>query len=284
MPLDGSEEAERILSHVSHLARILSIPVTLVSVVTESESSETEGFTRRRYLESIQDRLAEQGVTADSIVSYGPRTAEIIRVAEREGCDLVAMATHARNILGRVLHGSVTERMIRFSHLPILSVGPQCVSQCCGGNGSWPRIILPLDKGPLAEAALPFGEHLARDLSLELVLVHVINTGGPSTGPLDSSRNVDVDRGVRGAALSYLGQVARELRIKGSAVDPMLLVGIPSDGIVGLTYSGPNIVVMSTHGRSGPSRLTEGSVTQDVIRLSASPVLIISRRVPVPSS
>ena len=276
VPLDGSELAEGILPYVSQLAHRIDAKVLLLSVVDPLKSSETAGFTLRRELEEVERRLIEEGIEAASIVSYGDPADQIMRVADVEGCDLIAMATHGRGALGRVFHGSVTDRVVRHSRLPTLAIFPNETQGLCEG---WdlPRVIIPLDGSSLAETALPYAEELAGKLGLELVVVRVIDTGGPTFGWLDDARYVDVDPEIEAKAVEYLAGVTGRLQAKGLKVQSRLLKGAPGQELLGLAHeTQDNIIVTTTHGRKGLDRWVEGSVADTLIRYSSSPVLVIS--------
>ena len=74
---------------------------------------------------------------------------------------------------------------------------------------------------------------------------------------------------------NYLSQVADDLREKGMAVQTAVIWGRPADEILDYTKnSRADLIIMSTHGRSGLSRWVFGSVTERVLRHSAVPVLI----------
>ena len=74
----------------------------------------------------------------------------------------------------------------------------------------------------------------------------------------------------------YLGKVASRLVLKGLTVDWAVLSGTPAQELVGYARKTPqDMVVMSTHGRSGVTLRVLGSVTEAVVRASGDPVLII---------
>ena len=190
VPLDGSELAEGILPYVTQLANESGSPIVLVSVVDAADRTETAAFILKRYLEDVEDRLAAQEVEAESVVTVGRPAEQILRVAEREECDLIAMATHGRSAIGRGIFGSVTDKVMRASRLPTLAVAPERAARDGQPGVAVSTIVVPLDGSDLAETALPYAEELARELSLTVMLVRVIDTGGPYIGVLDDARFV----------------------------------------------------------------------------------------------
>lgn len=148
VPLDGSDLAELVLPHVAHLASGMGLPVTLLQITPLEEEyyrfaamgpglapaplpsapSVTEVVQAAlqegsAYLDDVKSRLTGEGVqTVDTEVTQGTAADVIVdRVSEDEG-GLVAMTTHGRSGVGRMMLGSVAERVIRQSGCPVLVV------------------------------------------------------------------------------------------------------------------------------------------------------------------
>jgi nucleotide-binding universal stress UspA family protein len=86
-----------------------------------------------------------------------------------------------------------------------------------------------------------------------------------------------MERQARNAAIEYITKVTDQLRAAGLNAGSVVLKGSPAEAI--LDYAGSNdvdLVILSTHGRSGPSRWALGSVADHVLRRSVVPVMIIS--------
>lgn len=142
VPLDESAEAEAVLAHVKALAALSEMEVVLLHVVhfpTEFVSSYPpdtvqmneeiveQGYERAKaYLAEIASSLTEEGVSVTTRVRVEVHPATgIVQAAEEEGADLVAMSTHGRGGLGRTFLGSVTDKVVRAVHLPVLVVRPE---------------------------------------------------------------------------------------------------------------------------------------------------------------
>ena len=74
------------------------------------------------HLQDIADRLAKDGVTARGVVVIGAPVDEINRAVERERADLVVMGTHGRTGFRHLVAGSVAERVVRSSTVPVLTI------------------------------------------------------------------------------------------------------------------------------------------------------------------
>jgi nucleotide-binding universal stress UspA family protein len=128
IPLDGSALAERVLGPATELARLLEVPCTLLRFIEPEDAShgpikggaEAEATS---YLRGIADRLRERGLVVDLRVLAGRNAAEAILEQARSGV-LIALATHGRGGLGRILLGSVADRVIRAAPCPVLVYRP----------------------------------------------------------------------------------------------------------------------------------------------------------------
>ncbi|MDE3217646.1 MAG: universal stress protein, partial [Gemmatimonadota bacterium] len=76
----------------------------------------------REYVERIAAELAAAGVDADCMLAAGDPAREIRAAAEREGCDLIAMATHGHRFFKDLLFGSVANEVRHVSRVPVLLV------------------------------------------------------------------------------------------------------------------------------------------------------------------
>jgi nucleotide-binding universal stress UspA family protein len=90
----------------------------------ETGSAEWESLAEayREYLEAVATRLRDEGLEVTTELVPGDAGPEILRYADRQGCDLIVMATHARSGLGRWVHGSVAEQILAATPVPILMV------------------------------------------------------------------------------------------------------------------------------------------------------------------
>ena len=140
VPLDGSKRAERILLHVEELAQRYGAKVVFLRVVepptvmTGPEGG-SMGFFQDQfdqqtqeadsYLAARQGEFREKGIEVRKCVTYGSVVEAIIRVAEREQADLIAMASHGRSGLSQVFYGSVAAGVLHRIDRPLLLIRSQ---------------------------------------------------------------------------------------------------------------------------------------------------------------
>lgn len=131
VPLEHSYADQAILAHVRPLARLCGASLVLMHVadgwaarhlksLTLAESEELRAD--REYLESLCAMLTGEGFEADALLGAGDPANEIVAAAERERCDLIAMATHGHGFLADVVYGSVADEVRHRSHVPVLLV------------------------------------------------------------------------------------------------------------------------------------------------------------------
>jgi nucleotide-binding universal stress UspA family protein len=145
------------------------------------------------------------------------------------------------------------------------------------------KILVPLDGSKLAESALPHAETLAKGCGTEELILVSVTERVPGYRPIEDPSQPLGERLVPEAtgkkakqAQKYLERIARAMEAKGIKVVTEVLMGSPADEItIYAKDPGCDIIVMSTHGRSGPSRWAHGSVADRILRASCVPVLMV---------
>lgn len=131
VPLENSPCDRTILSHVSVLARLMGSRLILVHVADGVVARNQDQFNLedseeirvdRAYLESCREQMAAQGFEVTAVLERGEPAPRIAALAEREKCDLIAMATHGHRIVMDVLLGSVAEGVRHRTPIPVLLV------------------------------------------------------------------------------------------------------------------------------------------------------------------
>ena len=145
------------------------------------------------------------------------------------------------------------------------------------------KILVPLDGSKLAECALPYAEELAKGCNtVEVILVSVTEPVQGYRPKGDPSRPGElrlipeaIGKNER-QAQRYLDRIAKAMEAKGIKVRTEVLLWPPAEAIVGYAEQLKcDLIVMASHGRSGPSRWAHGSVADKVFRASCIPILMI---------
>jgi nucleotide-binding universal stress UspA family protein len=132
--IEHSDADRTILTHVAELARLTGAELLLVHVadgwaarhfdqlqLRESEEMQDD----RAYLEKLRSDLAEHGFQVRTKLAMGDPATELIRTAEEQGVDLVAMSTHGHRFIGDVLHGATADRVRHLVRVPVLMLRAQ---------------------------------------------------------------------------------------------------------------------------------------------------------------
>ena len=133
VPLDGSPLAEGILPFILQIAGPLDLEVVLVRVVQPIPPQALEGTGHvvlddvparlreaREYLAPVAADLRGRGVRVTTEARHGDPVKELVAAARDAGADLIAMTTHGRSGVGRLLFGSVAEAVLRQANVPVL--------------------------------------------------------------------------------------------------------------------------------------------------------------------
>lgn len=154
------------------------------------------------------------------------------------------------------------------------------------------RVIVPLDGSKLAERAVPYAVAFANTFQATLVLVRAYEGAaraaqvlawsearagvGGVVDPASAQAVEEVTQAEAEEAARYLESVAARLTQQGVRVQTLVVDARPADAILASAQDeGTGLIVMSTHGRSGLSRLIMGSVAEDVLHRASVPVLLV---------
>ncbi len=148
------------------------------------------------------------------------------------------------------------------------------------------KILVCLDGSTLAEQIIPYAIEQALHFNSEVVLFQAINvpTTMMATPPVmapgeafPATPRPEVIKQLESEAQAYLGNWAERIREKGVKASCVTQEGAPANAIINYAAeSDISLIAMATHGRGGLSRTIMGSVADEVIRNSNTPILVIS--------
>jgi nucleotide-binding universal stress UspA family protein len=132
--VEHSPADRTILNHVSALAKLTGAELLLVHVadgfaarnfnqlkLRESEEMKDD----RAYLEGLKADLTGQGFTVTTQLALGDPAQELIRAADEQQVDLIAMSTHGHRFLSDVIHGATADRVRHLVKIPVLLLRAQ---------------------------------------------------------------------------------------------------------------------------------------------------------------
>lgn len=132
--IENSDADRTILNHVSSLAKVTGAELVLVHVADGfaarhfddlklRESEEIKGD--RAYLERLKNDLAAQGFKVDAKLAMGDPATELIRAANEESVDLIAMSTHGHRFLNDLIRGATADKVRHLVKVPVLLLRAQ---------------------------------------------------------------------------------------------------------------------------------------------------------------
>ena len=294
VPLDGSELAEVVLPYAKELAGRLDLDLTLLHVC---ESQPESQFMCRAYLERAADIVRVQSrevqsktgapsekkaVEAQIHVVHGHPAEGILRYAEENKPDLILMATHGHSGIRRWALGSVADKVLRQSKIPVWLVRANIPEEII--HDEWPKrtLLVPLDGSKFAESVLPHVQALTKQRGAELVnvvLVRVYEKPFISADYPEPDWAKHVERMVnhfKQEAEKYLDEVKESLSAAGLHVRTEVLMGEPANEIIKYAHNNhPNLVMMATHGSSGLSLWEYGNIANKILRGVSSPIFLV---------
>lgn len=266
---DGSDCARRAAKYGIELADVYGADVHVVSVY---RGDDAQG---RAALDEIADLAADAGVAVDTELLSGKPAKSIVDYADQTGADLVVVGRRGRSGVRERLLGSITERVLRRSGPPVLTVSGSEMSADTGT--AYGDVLVTTDGSDLAAEAGPYAADLAGRFD---AILHVLN-----------AVDVQAEAGVFDA-----GGVDREyierLETKGHEAVDDLIAGIDAtdldvrEAVVRgyapeviaeyVAENGVDLVVMSSEGQSNLAGQQLGTVAGRVLRTVDRPVLVVT--------
>lgn len=288
IPLDTSPLAEKSLTDLSRFVDPAQTEVVLLCVVEIMRYTAmaydyqyaplliddvTKSY--ETYLQTMEQWLHDHGYVGITKIVEGDAATQILAVAQETNADLIAMTTHGRSGVARVTMGSVAERVIQHAILPVLLVREQTMMP----HGKIERILVPLDGSAFAEQALGQAQTLAQSTGAELHLLEVV---APITPPYSLAYTPNYtafapdDKAIFTNAETALQTVGSAVQAAGITCTTTVLRGDPAS-VIGevVNESQIDVVVISTHGRTGFTRWMYGSVANQVMHSVNCPVLVL---------
>ena len=284
--LDGSEISEVVFPYAKELAGRIGLEVILLHVHSPEEGEaaplhqayiERKAEIMKQLAAEVQQKTAtgqrDKAIQVRGELITGYPAEEILRYADENNIDLILMATHGRSGVRRWVMGSVAEKVLQASKVPIWLVRAGISQEKT--RHKWPKgtMLVLLDGSRLAEAVLPHVKTLAKQQNAEPVDVVLFGV----CEPLVESGYYIPDVPMRLEELKkYLAKVEKQLKDAGLSVRSEVRKGKPAEQIIEYASEKSfNLIVMSTHGRSGLGRWVFGSVASKVLHEASTPILLI---------
>lgn len=306
VPLDGSDRAEQALPLAAHLARVAGGTIVLLQVadtlnrvgaysggaaVFLQDLVEKDLLNATAYLARIATSGELKGIETNIAVFSGLPAIHILDVAHEQDIDLIVMCSHGYTGFKRWALGSVAQKVVRQSTVPILLVREQN-KQLREKLAHSIRVQVALDGSLLAESVLQPAIDLSAALSAPLPgALHLVRVL-PFSNDFDYGQDDAVAKARRQdvqEARIYLREHQKRLLEENPDFYIMTSLAMSMDitqTLIDIAETGKgeglsettgfsDIIALATHGRSGPARWVLGSVTERILGATSLPLLIV---------
>ena len=291
VPIDFSRPSLKAIPYAVAISRHFGADVHLLHVTDATHQPPPTLLTLplvpqsewdRRFMKRLQ-ALVLKYRTDGKVSALEPRSGttyeEICDAARELSADLIVLATHGYTGYRRMVLGSTAERVVQHSPCPVLVVRHH-VSRWNGAGDLRTRsgfeltkILVPTDFSECSEIAFEYGLQLARDFKAELRLVHVMNPHAFPFGDKYTALDpAELLQQVEAAAQKKMRSMGARAKGRHSS---RLIHGSPSIEICNAANEDVDLIVISTHGRTGLGHVLIGSVAEHVVRHAHCPVLVI---------
>jgi nucleotide-binding universal stress UspA family protein len=280
-PFDGSDGAAAVLHHAAELAhwadatiRVLYVADTNRDSVTVVDGQTVDVLERegRDTVEEAAKTLETLGVSHRTDVLQGNPAPTIVEYAEAYDQDLIVMPTHGREGLSRYLAGSVSEKVVRLSSVPVLSVKMQPDETL---TFPYENVLVPTDGSAAATHAT---DHVLEFAAALDATVHVLSVVD------DSALEPDIRSTIAGKESEQAATEAVESVVSAAETHGVTDVvqhvehGRPASVILDcIEANGVHAVGMGTTGRRGTDRILLGSVAEKIVRSAPVPVVTAAK-------
>ncbi len=287
--VDFSDFSLDALRHGLVLARWYSAQLSLVHVYPVSQPLPVEGIPGSVpvFVQADADKVAEEvrrfcaplvdasEQNVEIVVRPGDAAKEIRQEAERLPADLLILGTHGRSGFERLFLGSVSEKVLRSTRVPVLTIPPPVREP---GPPVYKTILCPLEFSEASSRAFEYALSLAQEADARLILLHAIedvlgHAGAEFLGPVSVSeyyRHIEQD------AIARLKAVVPDAARVWSRPDERVVKGRAYEEILKVVAEeGVDLVVMGVQGKGALNRLVFGSTAHRVIREAVCPVLTL---------
>jgi nucleotide-binding universal stress UspA family protein len=289
VPLDGSSLAERVLPHLFALARPFDSRVTLLRVISRTDSIQPlqridpldwqmREAEARSYLNKLTIKLTKTGLKVRNELMYGDPATLIVEFVRNNNIDLLMLSSHGRSGLTGWNISSVVQKTVIRVQKPIMIVRAYHQSLDDQSEARYKKLLIPLDGSPRAECALPLVASLANFHDAQVVLTHVVRKPelprrAPPSYEESQLANQLIDKNQK-AACRYLEDLQDHFPVR---MKTHLFVG---DDVADTLHSvvdqeKPDLVVISAHGYSGSTQRPYGSLALNFIAYGTTPLLIV---------
>ncbi|MBI5847377.1 MAG: universal stress protein [Nitrospirae bacterium] len=272
--IDGSTSSMHALSESFKFAEHEKCWMTVVSVIPPylgDLDTTSVGNVMAAMRKPCEDSLAEAAriavgakIMVRTVCEEGETHERIVDLSDAENYDLIVMGRRGQHRLERALVGSVTARVIGYSHRDVLVVPKDAAV-------GWQKILIATDGSKYSDAATEKAIDFALSYGGELIILSVVDMPAEFYGESPEAWDRLVVK-----ARSYADKAKQKAEASGIRVQAFVREAETWQAIIDMTDEmEADTIIMGSHGRTGLKRLLMGSVTEKVIGHARCPVLVV---------
>jgi nucleotide-binding universal stress UspA family protein len=288
VPLDGSELSEACLAYAEQLSTAFDSEIVLLHV--RGLEQEQYEHMHKLYLDGLAETVKSNVENArhdglklkiETRVERGDATETICSLVDHDSIDLIVMTAVSTSGLkiGRMI-GTVTDQVCRTVPIPVLLIRPKNVQHIDKKTRLINQILIPIDGSELSKLALPIGEELTSKLNISTTLfqmatmVHYYDNGLGQVAFIDYT---EINEAEKRRVTTEMTSLEKELKERGLDIKSIVTSGFDAASeIIELGKKiNADLVVMSTHGRTGFGRWVFGNIAEKIFRHGEIPLLLV---------
>ena len=286
VPVDFSDCSNKALEYAILFGEKYGAALTLFHVVAlfQEDVGETERMQEleeivkrqeekiRKQMSGSKEKVTARGVSVNTVIQRGINPADtILEFLDEQDFDLVIMGTHGRTGLKHVLQGSVAEKVVRLSPVPVLTIHREVQKY------DFDDIVVPIDFSAHSLKAVEYATDLAQTFNSRLYFLHVIEQEiHPSFYAAGVTSIFEIDHDLKERVVQNMQEFVEDFLDESMTTEYVVREGKAHREIVEFAKEkGMDLIVIATHGLSGLEYLLLGSTTEKVVRWATCPVFTV---------
>ena len=283
VPVDFSENSDMALSYATQFAATIKASLTLYHSIVMFQYDFNDKNRLEQYEEMLVDHsksvkqnmkassngISSQGLEVHTAVDRGVSAADcILKYLDDHNFDLIIMGTHGKTGLKHLMQGSVAEKIVRLSPIPVLTVHDRYE------DFSLNQVLIPIDFSESSHRSLRYTLEMQKIYNFNITCLHVVEKQVfPSYYAAGSNTMFDVDNELKERVLDNLRSMI-EKSGGSDRIDIAVEEGMAYQAIVDYARKHKmDLIAISTRGLTGIEHVLMGSTTEKVVRLASVPVI-----------
>jgi nucleotide-binding universal stress UspA family protein len=233
----------------------------------------------RSVVKELNALAREYGVSSPicHVLGGAPPFDEICRDAQKIPADLIVMPTHGRTGLKHVFLGSTAERIVQHSSCPVLVTRGNALKPKNGSRFTIKTILVPVDFSDCCREGLRYAIGFANDFAAKIILLHATYLGYIYTAEGTAMYDVrGLQEAARRDAERQMRELVRAVKFGRLKFETVFTNGSPVWDICAFADDHDvDLIITSTHGRTGFEHVLIGSIAEQVVRHAPCSVLVV---------